>query len=167
MNQLAFFCSSKRQRVTTRDARRLGLRFRHGLHALLSVQPSACLMVRGWVSCVVWFWFAVPLACRLCSDVLSLGYFLPSCWMQSFLGPSVLLVCKCLTFLVRLLSSLPFFLLSFLWHSVSAHRGTDGLTLQRATCKLILDFFDFLEASLAFHFTSRLLCAKLLSLNRL
>jgi hypothetical protein len=91
--------------VTTRDARRLGLRFRHGLHALLSVQPSACLMVRGWVSCVVWFWFAVPLACRLCSDVLSLGYFLPSCWMQSFLGPSVCwfvdLVCTVLFALIR------------------------------------------------------------------
>ena len=91
--------------MTTRDARRLGLRFRHGLHALLSVQPSACLMVRGWVSCVVWFWFAVPLACRLCSDVLSLGYFLPSCWMQSFLGPSVYwfvdLVCTVLFALIR------------------------------------------------------------------
>ena len=41
------------------------------------------------VSCVVWRWFAVPLACSLSSDVLSLGYFLLSCWMPCFLGPSL------------------------------------------------------------------------------
>ena len=79
--------------MTTRDARRLGLRFRHGLHALLSVQPSACLMVRGWVSCVVWLWFA-------------------------------------------------------------------GLLI-------FFDFFVLVEASPACHVTSRLPCAKLLSLDRL
>ncbi len=121
--------------MTTRDARRLGLRFRHGLLALLSVQLSACRMVRGWVSCVVCFLFAVPLACRLSSDVLSLGYFLPSCWMQSFLGPSVFC------------------------HSVSAHLGTVGLTLQ-CVGLIFFDFFDFVETSLACHVTSRLSCAK-------
>lgn len=46
-------------------------------------------MVCGLVSCVVWRWFAVPLACSLSSDVLSLGYFLLSCWMHCFLGPSL------------------------------------------------------------------------------
>ncbi len=46
-------------------------------------------MVRGLVSCVVWRWFAVPLARSLSSDVLSLGYFLLSCWMHCFLDPSL------------------------------------------------------------------------------
>ena len=58
-------------------------------YALSPGQPGACRTVRGLVSCVVWYWFAALLVCRLSSDVLSLGYFLPSCWTQNFQGPAV------------------------------------------------------------------------------
>ena len=49
------------------------------------------------VSCVVWRWFAVPLACSLSSDVLSLGYFLLSCWMHFSLALRLAGVQTCLS----------------------------------------------------------------------